>query len=126
MTFGTPATNAAPTKEERIAAIDNQIAKLQQRKEDIINGVVRTPTKKVKALPAVGSTIYFQHGRSTSDGGRFTRAGVVLATKEASTENGKHIAARVKVQYGEGLDTEVALIYPAQIVEATTTTETSA
>ena len=109
-------TKVAPTKEQRIEAIDAQIAKLQQRKQDLIDGVVRSPAKKVVALPEVGAVIKFSYGRKTATTAPVTLEGTVLAVKPSVVTDGKTSPALIKVQYGEGFDTSTAVIYPAQIV----------
>lgn len=117
----TNATNAVTlTKEEKLARIDEQIAKLQQRRYNIENDIV-VPAKqpKVVALPEVGATIDFKFGRTTATSAPVVRSGVVLAVKpSADLGEGKKSPAQVKVQCGEGFDAELLVIYPAQIVTA--------
>jgi hypothetical protein len=118
------ATEAAPaapkvvlTKEQKIAKVDEQIAKLQARREDIINDVVRAPAaKKEVALPEVGATVTFFHGRKTANTEPVEKLGTVVAIKPAGEVDGKRTPAQIKVAFGEGFDLETAVIYPAQIV----------
>lgn len=107
------------TKEQRIAKIDEQIAKLQARRQDIIDGVVRQPAAKVeKPLPGVGATVTFTFGRNKGNRSPIDLTGEVLGVKPAGqTSDGKRTPAQIKVQVGTGFDSNVYVIYPAQIKE---------
>lgn len=108
---------AAPTKAERIAAIDAKITKLQEQRYNIENDIVAAPkAAKVVVLPAVGDTIVFTYGRRTPTTEPVQRVGVVIAVKPKTEVEGKSLPAQVKVQAGEGFDAELITIYPAQIV----------
>ena len=112
---------AAPvvlTKEEKLQRIDQQIAKLQARRYNIENDIVETKVKKEVALPEVGAEVLFNYGRRTATTEPVQKIGVVVAVKPASEKDGKKLPAQIKVQFGDGFDTEFAVIYPAQIVSA--------
>lgn len=115
MTFATEANKTAPTKAERIAAIEAQIIKLQQRIDDIVNDVVRTPAKKVVVLPNVGDVVKFTHGRKTGGTEPRTVEGTVTGVKPSTKVGDKTTPALIKVQIGDGFDASFVTIYPAQI-----------
>jgi hypothetical protein len=107
------------TKAEKLAKIDKEIARLQQRRVDIENDVVTVKGAKVIVLPANGDIVTFQHGRLTATTQPVDLTGTVVAVKPVSvTEAGKKLPAQVKVQVGEGFDAEFYVIYPAQIKDA--------
>jgi hypothetical protein len=110
---------AAPvplTKEQKLAKIDEQIAKLQAKRSDIENDVVRVKAAKEVVVPVVGDTVTFMFGRKTATTAPSEKIGTVIGVKAASTlANGKTAPAQVKVQFGEGFDAETAVIYPAQV-----------
>lgn len=113
----------APTKEEKIAKIEADIKKLQERLYNIVNDIA--PVARVKptiALPNVGDTVLFSYGRKTLTTNPTLREGVVAAVKPAAPgANGKTSPAMVKVQCGEGFDAEFVTIYVGSIVPAGTT-----
>lgn len=108
------------TKEEKIAKIDKEIARLTQKRDDILNDRVPQPkAKKEVALPEVGTDVLFNYGRRTATTEPVQKIGKVVAIKPASvTAEGKKLPAQLKVQIGEGFDTEFVTIYPAQIADA--------
>lgn len=107
------------TKEEKIAKVDKEIARLQKKREDIINDVVRATGPKAIVLPAVGADVLFNYGRNTATSSVEQLLGRVVAIKPASvTEAGKKTPAQIKVSVGEGFDQEFYVIYPAQIADA--------
>ena len=121
----TTATLSAPlTKEEKIAKFEAQIERIKQKISDLVNGVVRTPAaKKEVALPAVGDVIEFTFGRKTVTSNPSEKIGTVVAIKPSVTvelEGGatRRNPAQIKVQCGDGFDTEFVVIYPAQIKQA--------
>lgn len=119
-------TTAAPvapvkpvlTKDQKIANINAQIAKLQQRLSDVINDVVRAPAAKVIALPEVGAVVEFTYGRTTPTTTARELIGTVVAVKAASEVDGKKLPALVRVSVGEGFDAELLTIYPSVIKPA--------
>lgn len=118
------APKVAKTKEERIAAYREQIAKLEGKIADLINGkepVAKAP--KVVPLPEIGAFITFVYGRKTATSNPLEKSGTVVAIKPSTVqelENGatRRNPAQIKVQVGEGFDAEFCVIYPAQIKEA--------
>jgi len=119
------AATAAPlTKEQKIAKIEAQIAKLQQRITDLVNGVVRAvAAKKEVPLPNVGDVIEFTYGRKTATSNPLEKIGTVVAIKPSvliELEGGatKRSPAQLKVQCGDGFDAEFVVIYPAQVKQA--------
>ena len=113
-----PVVVAAPvalTKEQRVAKIREQIAKLEARIVSIETGV-EVKTAKVVALPVVGETVSFLYGRKTATTEPVLKTGTVVAVKPSSIVDEKKLPAQVKVQVGEGFDVEFITIYPAQVI----------
>ena len=108
---------AAPialTKEQKIAKIREQIAKLEAR----IVGIETGRDIKVAAaepLPDVGSSVSFYYGRRTATTEPVLMGGVVIAVKPVTVVNDKRLPAQVKVQIGSGFDTSFVTVYPAQL-----------
>lgn len=106
------------TKEERIASLEAQIAKLQQRLDDVRNDRVVAKAKKVVALPEIGDVVAFTYGRTTPTSTARELIGTVIGVK-AKVEPGEDgkggTPALVRVTVGSGFDIEVLTIYPAQI-----------
>jgi hypothetical protein len=118
MTDTTNTTSAKPvlTKEEKIAAIVAQIAKLELRKYNLENDIAEPArVKKEVLLPEVGATVSFVYGRKTATTEPKTITGTVVAVKPASVDGEKKLPAQVKVSYGEGFDAAFAVVYPAQL-----------
>jgi hypothetical protein len=97
------------TKEEKLAAITAQIAKLQVRFDDVTND--REPTKTVKAAgyaPVVGDKVIAK-----------LIPGTVTAIKPATIVEGKVVGAtQVRVRINEGeFDEQLVTLYPAQLVK---------
>jgi hypothetical protein len=114
----TNTTSAKPvlTKEEKIAAIVAQIAKLELRKYNLENDIAEPArVKKEVVLPEVGATVSFVYGRKTATTEPKTITGTVVAVKPASVDGEKKLPAQVKVSYGEGFDAAFAVVYPAQL-----------
>ena len=106
------------TKEEKLAKITKEIARLQAKYDDILNDRVTVKAKKEIVLPNAGDEVLFTYGRRTATTEPVQKVGVVVAVKPASEKDGKKLPAQIKVQVGEGFDTEFVTIYPAQIVTA--------
>ena len=112
------------TKEEKIAKIDKEIARLTQKRYNIENDIVETKAPKVVALPEVGTDVLFNYGRRTATTEPIQKIGRVVAVKAASVNaEGKKLPAQIKVSTGEGFDQEFVVIYPAQIADAGPATE---
>lgn len=118
------ALKIAKAKEEHIAAFREQIAKIEGKIADLINGkepAAKAP--KVVPLPEIGAFITFVYGRKTATSNPLEKSGVVVAIKPSTVqelENGatRRNPAQIKVQVGDGFDAEFCVIYPAQIKEA--------
>lgn len=125
LTQPVPATapKAPLTKEEKIAKIKADIAKLEQRLFNIEHDIVTAArSKPVVALPDVGDEILFIYGRKTLKTDPVLREGVVAAIKPAKVgDNGKTLPAQIKVQCGTGFDAEFVVIYAGSIVPKGTT-----
>lgn len=112
------ATKPVLTKEEKIARINEQIAKLQARLDDIIND--RVPQAKVKApayVPEVGARVLATVGRKTATTNPTVEPGVVIAVKfpEAGAKGGVQVRVRIK----EGtFEEQLVTLYAAQVVPA--------
>ena len=113
------ATKPVLTKEERVAKLRAEIAKLEKKIYNIENDIVEVKAKKEVVLPEVGAEVIFNYGRRTATTEPVQKVGKVVAIKPSSVAaHGKTLPAQVKVQFGEGFDIEFATIYPAQIVTA--------
>lgn len=107
------------TKEEKIAKIDKEIARLQTKRYNIENDIVEVKAAKVVALPVEGADVLFNYGRKTATTEPVQKIGRVVAVKPATVNaEGKKLPAQIKVSVGEGFDQEFVVIYPAQIVDA--------
>lgn len=119
-TIATPSAPVVLTKEEKLARLDKEIARLTQKRDDIANDRQPQPkAAKVIALPAVGSDVLFSYGRKTATTDPVQKLGRVVAVKPATVnEAGKKLPAQIKVSIGEGFEQEFVVIYPAQILDA--------
>lgn len=106
------------SKEEKLAAITAQIARLNVRFDDITND--REPTKAVKApsyAPAVGDNVIATVGRNSATTQAKLVEGVVTAVKPAVFVDGKAVGAtqvRVRINAGS-FDEQLVTLYPAQL-----------
>lgn len=120
------ATKPVLAKEERITKLRAEIAKLEKKIYDmekkiynIENDIVEVKAKKEVVMPEVGAEVLFNYGRRTATTEPVQKVGKVVAIKPAAAAaNGKTLPAQIKVQFGEGFNSEFATIYPAQIVTA--------
>jgi chorismate mutase len=107
------------TKEERLAKIDKEIARLTTKRYNIENDIVEVKAKKEVVLPEVGADVLFNYGRRTATTEPVQKIGRVVAVKPASVNDaGKKLPAQIKVSVGEGFEQEFVVIYPAQIADA--------
>lgn len=115
----TPATtNTKPvlTKDEKIAKVKADIARLETKLFNLINDIAEPArVKKEVVLPVVGAVVSFVYGRKTTTTEPKTITGTVVAVKAAAEVDGKKTPAQVKVAYGEGFDASFAVVYPAQL-----------
>jgi chorismate mutase len=115
----TVATPVVLTKEERLAKIDKEIARLTTKRYNIENDIVEVKAKKEVVLPEVGADVLFNYGRRTATTEPVQKIGRVVAVKPASVNDaGKKLPAQIKVSVGEGFEQEFVVIYPAQIADA--------
>lgn len=116
------------TKEERIAKVKADIAKLELKLFNIENDITVAPrAAKVVPLPEVGSEVSFLYGRRTATTEPTIKTGVVFAIKaESAGKDGKKLPAQVKVLVGEGAEAEFTTIYPGQILDGTEEQDDSA
>jgi chorismate mutase len=113
------ATPVVLTKEERLAKIDKEIARLTTKRYNIENDIVEVKAKKEVVLPEVGADVLFNYGRRTATTEPVQKIGRVVAVKPASVNDaGKKLPAQIKVSVGEGFEQEFVVIYPAQIADA--------
>ena len=112
---------AAPvikTKEEKLIAIDAQIARLQQRRDDIVHDRVTAKVAKVAYIPEVGAKVLATIGRNTPTSQAKVVQGTVTAVKHPAIVDGKAVGAvqvRVRVYEGE-FEEQLVTLYPAQLV----------
>lgn len=97
------------SRAERLQAIDEQIAKLQARREKVANSL----ELEAGDLSA-GDTVTFEYGRSTSAEGRRTLEGVVKGVF-TPVKGG----VQVKVEVGEGYEAEL-LTTPLTTIKSVT------
>lgn len=124
MSDNTNATVAAPvvkTKEEKLIAIDAQIAKLQARRDDVLNDRVTVKVAKVAYIPEVGDKVLATVGRNTPTSQAKVVEGTVIAIKHPAIVDGKAVGAvQVRVEVGEGFDKQLVTLYPAQLTAVPT------
>lgn len=101
------------TKEQKLANIDAQIAKLQARRADIEAGR-DTKAKKEVYVPAKGDKVIATIGRNTATSQAKSVEGTVLAVKVPA--EGEKGATQVRVRIYEGeFDEQTVTLYPAQL-----------
>ena len=109
-------TKVVLTKEEKIAKIKADIARLELKLFNVENDIAEPArAKKEVVLPEVGATVSFVYGRKTATTEPKTITGTVVAVKPATVDGEKKLPAQVKVSYGEGFDAAFAVVYPAQL-----------
>lgn len=120
MTKTTATPRVELTKEEKLARLDKEIARLTQKRDDIFNDRQPQPkAKKEVVLPEVDTDVLFNYGRKTATTDPVQKIGRVVAIKAATTNaEGKKLPAQIKVSVGEGFEQEFLVIYPAQIADA--------
>lgn len=113
-------TNSTPvvlTKEEKLQRLQDQIAKLQQRYDDVLND--RVPQKKAAApvyTPAVGDKVLATVGRKTATTNPTSEPGVVIAVRQPA--EGEKGAPQVRVRIKEGsFEEQLVTLYFAQVVK---------
>lgn len=116
------------TKEEKLEAIKAQIERLNQRYDDVLNDRVVTKTAKVVYCPEVGDKVLATIGRNTATSTAKVVEGTVIAVKHPTVDaEGKSVGAtQVRVEVGEGFDTQLVTLYPAQLVPVPAADEASA
>ena len=115
-TTATASTKVVLTKEEKIAKIKADIARLELKLFNVENDIAEPArAKKEVVLPEVGATVSFVYGRKTATTEPKTITGTVVAVKPATVDGEKKLPAQVKVSYGEGFDAAFAVVYPAQL-----------
>lgn len=103
------------TKEEKIAKIDSQIARLQAKRDDVVNDRVTVKAKKEVYVPNVGDKVLATIGRNTATSQSKIVPGTVTAVK--LPEEGSKGATQVRVRILEGtFDEQLVTLYPAQLV----------
>ena len=110
------------TKDEKLAKIKTQIAKLEARYDDVLNDRVTAKAAKAPAyLPEVGDRVIATVGRNTATSQAKSVEGVVTAVKPATIDanTGKTVsAAQVRVRINEGtFDEQLVTLYPAQLTK---------
>ena len=114
-TVATAAATLTAEQNERIAKLRDQIAKIEARIQQIIEGKPAKAAKKERPLPNVGDVVTFLFGRTTPTTSPKEVTGTVIAVKPSEQVDGKTRPALVRVQFGEGFDAQVATILPAAI-----------
>lgn len=106
------------TKEEKLAAITVQIERLNQRYDDILNDRVVAKVAKAVYCPEIGDKVLATIGRNTATSAAKVVEGTVIAIKHPTVDaEGKTVGAtQVRVEVGEGFDTQLVTLYPAQLV----------
>jgi hypothetical protein len=115
-TSATASTKVVLTKDEKIAKIKADIARLEIKLYNVENDIVAAPAvRKEVVLPEVGAVVSFVYGRKTATTAPKVVTGTVVAVKPATVDGDKKFPAQVKVSYGEGFDAAFAVVYPAQL-----------
>lgn len=120
-TEGAAAPAAPLTKEQRLEKIQAQIAKLQQRYDDVLND--RQPQAKAKKevyVPEAGDVVIATVGRNTATSQASTEKGTVIAVKfpEVGEDGKAKGSTQVRVRIKEGqFEEQVVTLYPAQLVK---------
>lgn len=115
-TTATANTKPVLTKDEKIAKVKADMARLEIKLFNLINDIAEPArVKKEVVLPVVGAVVSFVYGRKTATTEPKTITGTVVAVKPAAEVDGKKTPAQVKVAYGEGFDASFAVVYPAQL-----------
>ena len=105
----------ALTKEEKIARIDAQIAKLQQRRDDVLNDRVTVKAKAAAYVPAVGDKVLATVGRKTATTNPTIEEGTVVAVKAPNAGEKGSVQVRVRIKEGQ-FEEQVVTLYPTQLV----------
>lgn len=102
------------TKEEKLAKIQEQIAKLQQRYDDVLNDRVVARAKKETPVPNVGDKVLATIGRNTATTQAKVEVGTVVAIK--FPEEGSKGGVQVRVRLYEGqFEEQLVTLYAAQV-----------
>ena len=110
-------TQVTLTKEEKIAKIAKEIARLTTKLYNIENDIVETrKAPKEVILPEIGATVVFAFGRKTANTDRAELIGRVVAVKSPVVVEGKRSVAQIKLAVGAGFDQTFVVIYPSQII----------
>lgn len=105
------------TKDEKIAKIDEQIAKLQARRDDIVNDRQPVKAKKEVYIPEVGANVLATIGRTTATTQARIVEGLVVAVKFPAEGEKGAVQVRVRINAGS-FDEQLVTLYPAQLVAA--------
>jgi hypothetical protein len=104
------------TKEQKLAYIDGQIVKLQQKRDDVLNDRVTVRTAKAVYAPEIGDKVLATVGRNTATSQAKVIEGTVVAVKAPA--EGEKGATQVRVRiYAGTFDEQLVTLYPAQLVK---------
>lgn len=111
------AVKPALTKDEKIAKIEADIKRLQEKLDDVRNDRVSAPkAKKEVYVPQVGERVIATVGRNTATSKARLEVGIVRAIKLGEDlGDGKRSQTQVRVEFGSGFDAQFATLYPAQL-----------
>lgn len=103
------------TKEQKLAYLDAQLAKLAQKRDDVANDRVTVRVGKAVYVPEIGDKVFAVVGRNTATSQAKTVPGVVVAVKHPA--EGEKGATQVRVRIGEGFDEQLVTLYPANLTK---------
>lgn len=107
------------TKEERIAKVDAEIARLQAKRDDIVNDRITAPKAKAPVyVPEAGAKVLATVGRATATTQPKVYVGEVIAVKapELDAEGKAKGATQVRVRINAGtFDEQIVTLYPAAL-----------
>jgi hypothetical protein len=101
------------TKEQKLAKIDADIAKLNERRQAIVEGREVKATKAPAYVPEVGAAVLATVGRNTATSQAKVVEAVVVAIKAPA--DGEKGGTQVRIRIGSGFDEQLVTVYPAQL-----------
>jgi len=117
----TDTTNAAAakikfsdmTKEQKIAKIDADIVKLNEKRQAIVEGREVKASKAPVYIPEVGAAVLATIGRTTATTQAKVVEAIVVAVRQPA--EGDKTPTQVRIRIGEGFDEQLVTVYPAQL-----------
>jgi hypothetical protein len=108
------ATKPVLSKEEKLAKINEQIAKLQARYDDVLNDRAPVKAAKVVIIPEVGAKVIATIGRATATTQPSLEEGTVVAVKRPADGEKGAVQLRVRIKEGQ-FEEQLVTLYVAQV-----------